>query len=259
MTTTKYKENLSEYSPSINIERDFARKLNYIPTKNAIGVLNTIANDYKIGIRSFSLVGAYGTGKSAFLLGLQKSLTGKNKYFSLGKNQFDGVKNYEFLNLTGQYESLIQNFAILFNIGKKRDYSAIEVLAAIDVYSKKLTKAGKILVIVIDEFGKYLEYAAKYNPEKELYFIQLLAELTNNDEKNILFITTLHQDFNGYLRSLSKSQRNEWDKVKGRLKQIPFNEPVEQLLFLAGERMSQIKLAYSKDNLDYYRHLWRTM
>ncbi len=181
MTTTKYKENLSEYSPSINIERDFARKLNYIPTKNAIGVLNTIANDYKIGIRSFSLVGAYGTGKSAFLLGLQKSLTGKNKYFSLGKNQFDGVKNYEFLNLTGQYESLIQNFAILFNIGKKRDYSAIEVLAAIDVYSKKLTKAGKILVIVIDEFGKYLEYAAKYNPEKELYFIQLLAELTNND------------------------------------------------------------------------------
>ena len=55
---------------------------------------------------------------------------------------------------------------------------------------------------------------------------------------NILFITTLHQGFNDYAHGLNKTQRNEWDKVKGRLKEITFNEPVEQLLLLAAERIS---------------------
>ena len=73
--------------------------------------------------------------------------------------------------------------------------------------------------------------------KNELYFIQQLAEYVNDQRKNIFFITTLHQGFNGYSRNLTKTQQNEWDKVKGRLKEITFNEPVEQLLFLASERL----------------------
>lgn len=248
MITTRRKENGSEYSPSVNIERDFNRSLNYIPTKNAREVFNTIANDYKTGARSFSLVGAYGTGKSAFLLGLQKTLSGKDKYFPLAKTLFNGIRKFEFINLTGQYESLIENFAVSFELEKRKEYLANDIIKAINLHVKKLSKQATTCVLVIDEFGKYLEYAAKHNPDKELYFIQLLAELANNDEKDILFITTLHQDFNGYSRNLTKSQQNEWDKVRGRLKEIPFNEPVEQLLFLGAERLSQIGSTSSKDN-----------
>jgi len=36
-----------------------------------------------------------------------------------------------------------------------------------------------------------------------------------------------------YAYSLSKTQQQEWTKVKGRFREITFNEPVEQLLFLA--------------------------
>lgn len=248
MITIRHKENHSGYSPSINIERDFNRSLNYIPTKNAAEVFTSIANDYKTGARSFSLVGAYGTGKSAFLLALQKSLSGKEKYFPQSKTIFSGRKKFDFINLTGQYESLIENFAVLFQMEKKKQYSANDIIKAISLYAKNLYKLQTACIIVIDEFGKFLEYAAKHNPEKELYFIQLLAELANDDEKDILLITTLHQDFNGYSRGLSKSQQNEWDKVKGRLKEIPFNEPVEQLLFLGAERMSQIGLTALRDN-----------
>ena len=111
----------------------------------------------------------------------------------------------------------------------------------------KISAVGKGWFIAIDEFGKFLEYAANNNPEKELYFIQQLAEFANDDSKNILFITTLHQGFNDYAHGLNKTQRNEWDKVKGRLKEITFNEPVEQLLLLAAERISSRQGKIKKD------------
>ena len=73
----------------------------------------------------------------------------------------------------------------------------------------------------------------KHNTESELYFIQLLSEWVNDTSIDALFITTLHQDFSTYGQELSKVKRDEWNKVKGRLRDIPFNEPVEQLLYLA--------------------------
>ncbi|MCP4401992.1 MAG: hypothetical protein GY801_32420, partial [bacterium] len=94
------------------------------------------------------------------------------------------------------------------------------------------------LVIAIDEFGKFLEYAASHSPEEELYFIQQLAEYANDEEKNILFLTTLHQGFDSYARGLDLNQRQEWEKVKGRLKELSFNEPVELLLNLAAEYLT---------------------
>ncbi len=47
----------------------------------------------------------------------------------------------------------------------------------------------------------------------------------------------MHQDFNTYSFNLNRSQQQEWSKVKGRFKEIVFNEPVEQLLFLASKRI----------------------
>src|SRR5690606_20860291 len=66
-----------------------------------------------------------------------------------------------------------------------------------------------------------------------------LAELFNTPQLPIFFITTLHQAFEDYALALTSTQKKEWDKVKGRLIEISFNEPVEQLLFLASERISQ--------------------
>ena len=94
-----------------------------------------------------------------------------------------------------------------------------------------------LLVIVIDEFGKFLEYASQNNPEKELYFIQQLSEFVNNQDQNIILLTAVHQSFDAYAFSLNSSQKLEWTKVKGRFREITFNEPVEQLLFLAAEHL----------------------
>lgn len=70
----------TKFTTSTNIIRDSGRELNYIPTPNSIRVVNQIVNDFKKGIRSFNIIGSYGTGKSSFLWALQQSLQGKKRF-----------------------------------------------------------------------------------------------------------------------------------------------------------------------------------
>ncbi len=242
MTTTPNK-----FSPSVNIIRDLDVKLDYISTPNAALVFKQLIDGALLGTRSFNIVGTYGTGKSSFLWALGRNLNKKEKYFATVNGQFKQIKSFQFLNIVGDYGSIVETFASLLDIDVNAEYKTQDIIRKLDNKYKSLNKGNKGLVIVIDEFGKFLEYAAKNNPEYELYFIQQLAEYVNDLGKNILFIITLHQDFNAYALGLSKTQRHEWDKVKGRLKEITFNEPVEQLLYLASERLSVNSRKISKD------------
>ena len=60
-------------------------------------------------------------------------------------------------------------------------------------------------------------------------------------------MTTVHQNFDAYAIHLESSQRQEWTKVKGRFKEITFNEPVEQLLFLASEHLEEKQSTRKKE------------
>ena len=225
----------TKFTTSINIIRDSERELNYIPTPNAIRVVNQIAADFKKGIRSFNIIGSYGTGKSAFLWAFQQSITGRKKHF--GINLLPNA-NIEFINIVGEYKSIKEAFAETFEVKNNRHLS--ENIFS-EIYNKyhDLGKKNPILFIVIDEFGKFLEYASQNEPEKELYFIQQLAEFANNPDTNIVLFTTVHQNFDAYALSLTQAQKQEWAKVKGRYREITFNEPVEQLLFLASEHINK--------------------
>ncbi len=227
----------TSFSPSINIERDKNRKLNYIPTSNSIDIFNQIKNNYKLGIHAFNIIGSYGTGKSSFILAFEKNLKGENTYFEQINGQFNNVQKFKFLNIVGEYKSIHKLFSERLNIQENIDKSNA-IIKELDKTYKKLHSENSGLVIVIDEFGKILEFAAQNEPEKELYFIQQLAEYANNNQKNILLFTILHQNFEAYATKLNRTQKNEWEKVKGRLKDLTFNEPVEQLLFLASEFIS---------------------
>jgi len=224
----------TSFSPSINVVRDAEQDLHYIPTLNAKRIYDQILSDFKVGIHSFNIIGSYGTGKSAFLLAMMRTLTGQNTYFGAPNGQFREASNFEFMPFVGAYSSLIDAFALYYGVTGED-----KIFAALEKHYAKLTKKNGCLVIVIDEFGKFLEYAAKNNPEKELYFVQQLAEYANEPDKNVLFITTLHQGFFSYAQGLNKTQQEEWEKVKGRLKELTFNEPVEQLLELAAANLEK--------------------
>lgn len=221
-----------KFSPSVNIIRDSERRINYIVTPNSTNTIKQIINDFNEGIRSNIIIGSYGSGKSSLLWAFEQSLKGEGKYFNVSDL---GCKpqNIKFLRFVGEYDSIIESFKEQLNV-KKVSSGNQQIFDAIYQQFDPVKKK-EFLVIIIDEFGKYLEFASKNNSEKELYFIQQLAEFCNHPDRNILFITTLHQNFEAYSYGLSESQRNEWAKVKGRLKEITFNEPVEQLLLLASD------------------------
>lgn len=226
---------LNKFTTSVNIIRDEQKEINYIPTHNAIRLASQIVSDFKKGIRSFNIIGSYGTGKSSFLLAFQESLSNRKKYFDV---TFLIKQDYGKINIIGEYKSLIDVFIDLLGIQSK-NYRVETIFSEI---FNKYYKLGKnpLLIITIDEFGKFLEYASKNNPEKELFFLQQLAEFVNNTSHNIVLLTSVHQNFDAYAFSLDYSQKQEWTKVKGRFKEITFNEPIEQLLFLAAEHLSKL-------------------
>uniref|UniRef100_UPI0030C84434 hypothetical protein n=1 Tax=Yeosuana marina TaxID=1565536 RepID=UPI0030C84434 len=232
---------------SINIIRDQDKSIEYIPTENSKRIANFIINEFDKGVHSFNIIGSYGTGKSSFLWAFNRSVSDSNSdNFFFNSNS---ARKCEFVNIVGEYNSLISYFKTYFSIENKLKGNQ-EIFDCIYQKYEKINKQNGLLVICIDEFGKFLEYASQHNPEKEMYFIQQLAEFVNDSGRNIILLTSVHQAIDSYSNDLSESQKNEWKKVKGRLCEITFNEPIEQLLFLASQYFGS-KYKATKKYIEY--------
>jgi ribosomal protein S15P/S13E len=226
----------NNFTTSVNILRDTERDFHYIPTPNAKRVVSQIVNDFKKGIRSFNIIGTYGTGKSSFLLALEQSIRGTKRYFD--PNFIAANPKVDFVKIIGSYNSITEQFADAFEVTTNKNKHE-NILSGIFNRYHSLGKTNSIMFLLLDEFGKFLEYASKHNPENELYFIQQLAEFCNDPKYNIVLITTVHQSFESYAYALTNTHKQEWTKVKGRFREITFNEPVEQLLYLASEYVAE--------------------
>lgn len=180
------------FTLSANIENGIAEGSRYIVTPNVQKVLQEIVNAYQTGVHSFTVIGTYGTGKSSFLLNLERDLQKETKKKALLCNTkvlHDG--DFEILNILGDSKALSELISKKLDDNAKDDTDALTLLKN---YYNRLKKQGKMLFIAIDEFGKVLEHAAKYNPEEELYFFQKFTEFVNAPTRNIILLTTLHQN-----------------------------------------------------------------
>ena len=230
-------------SPSTNIIRDTDSKLNYIVTPNTIRTSDKIFESFKGGKHAFNLIGSFGTGKSSFLWALEKSLLQQDTYFNTPYNGKASI-----IKIIGDYKSLETTLNEEFGI--ENDLTANQKLFdAIFQKYESIAKKNGLLVIAIDEFGKFLEFAAHNQPEKEIYFLQKLAEFVNEPTRNILLLTSVHQSMEAYGSNLSSADFQEWKKVKGRFIDIPFNEPVEHLLTLASNKFDSLN--YPKNSKSF--------
>ena len=94
---------------------------------------------------------------------------------------------------------------------------------------------GSGLLLVVDELGKFLEYAAQNPAHGDLFVLQNLAEFAARSEQTpLLMLTILHQAFERYAQRLATSQREESAKVQGRFEDVSFVEPTEQVIRLIG-------------------------
>lgn len=216
----------TKFSPSINLVRDAGQDYGYLATANAQHVAAEIVRSERTGFHAFQLIGSFGTGKSAFLLAFTNALRGQPTDLPVKVPK----KQPEVISLVGEYRSLAEFLAEHLEL--KKGQKGFQYI--LDALHQRYERNGR-LYLIIDEFGKFLEHAAKNKPEEEMYFIQQLAEFFNEEDRNMTLLVTLHQSMEAYAQP---AQRNEWKKVQGRLRELTFNEPASQLVQLAARQLA---------------------
>ncbi len=221
--------------------------------------------------RSWSLVGPYGSGKSSFalflseLLGSQKLPHTKTALTQLGRN--DSLLHSRFLEETkasdgyvsvlvsGTPERLSLRYlnALMTAVGeywigrrgkkprifdKMRGFreagqvSISELLELTQECQQVLSKVGcPGILVVFDEFGKFLEYESHTPDANDVFLLQALAEHAYTaSETKLLVIALLHQSIEQYALGVGETLKNEWAKIQGRFEEVPFIETAEQTL-----------------------------
>src|SRR5690554_2481841 len=155
---------------STNIIRDESKRIDYVVTPNTKEIFDRIfINNYGAN-KSFNLIGNYGTGKSTFLWALEKNLNNEKTFFNNLTYKEESVKGYEFIKAIGENDSLLNVLSKDLNL--KGNFENSKVIEELEKRRLKASKSKKGIVLVIDEFGKFLEYASKNKSADELYLIQ---------------------------------------------------------------------------------------
>ncbi|MCI9177350.1 MAG: hypothetical protein HFJ28_01960 [Clostridia bacterium] len=86
------------------------------------------------------------------------------------------------------------------------------------------------MLILFDEFSKFLEYVGSESMMKDLKIIQDFAELAARTQKKeqIIFSCITHKTINEYIKNLKENKVNAFKTVEGRFKEIQFNRSMEQ-------------------------------
>lgn len=86
------------------------------------------------------------------------------------------------------------------------------------------------MLIIFDEFSKFLEYVGNESMMKDLKIIQDFAELATRTGKKeqIIFSCITHKTINEYIKNLKENKVNAFRTVEGRFKEIRFNRSMEQ-------------------------------
>ncbi|MGM0608248.1 MAG: P-loop NTPase fold protein [Candidatus Muiribacteriota bacterium] len=268
---------------SVNIERDAEDidQINrFHITSTVVRILKRFADSLDgEPVSAWSLTGPYGSGKSSFCNYLF-SLCSKDP--QIKESAYDKLNfkepdlalrikkstqnivqsNFILIRALSQYEPLnktisrslkqvLSQLAISYNASKKLKFKIenlctlqnIPTSEIIDFINELHDITKEPLLIVIDEFGKNLEYMA-HNPDSgDIYVLQMLAE-----SSFVYVYVCLHQAFNEYSSNLSKVQKNEWSKIQGRFEDIAYIEPPERTIDLVSEVINLDESSLTKNH-----------
>ena len=115
-----------------------------------------------------------------------------------------------------------------------------QVVSLIEEFNARIIDDDKSngMLLIIDELGKFLEYAAVNSTRQDVFLLQRLAEAASRSgSQPIMVVCLLHQGFNAYAEQLNQQAQREWEKVAGRFEEIVFNQPVEQVAHLIGSAL----------------------
>ena len=86
------------------------------------------------------------------------------------------------------------------------------------------------MLVIFDEFSKFLEYVGNESMMRDLKILQDFAELSSrsSSKEQILFSCITHKAINSYIKNLKDDKANAFKTVEGRFKEIYFNRSMEQ-------------------------------
>ena len=164
---------------STNIIRDDSKQIDYVVTPNTKEIFDRIFVNNFGANKSFSLIGNYGTGKSTFLWALEKNLNKEKLFFNSLDSGQEEVTGYDFIKIVGENSSLLDSLSKELKL--KEGFDGSKLINALEKKRIKSSKKNKGLVLIADEFGKYLEHASNKKSTDELYLIQQISEWANDD------------------------------------------------------------------------------
>ena len=201
-------------------------------TQLAINILTAKAPDLYAGFRN-ALNRRGIDSKGFFRVPVTSAFLPVNRTLAMGLRRSlkisESLKKNVAKALTRRIDSLLNN---------KR----IDAPDIIELFEEAGRRAGQPIAVVIDEFGKNLEFMARYPGDGDLYLLQLLAE-----SADIYLWVCLHQAFDEYASGLSDLQIREWGKIQGRFEDIAFVEPKTEMLRFIGKALIRKKHSQSSD------------
>lgn len=268
----------SRFLRSAHLERDFddpTALKGYVLTPSASEGFERVLGGLsaKSTQRAWRITGDYGTGKSSFALALAHLMRSDGTHLptevrSVVDFRRLGVSRPQLLPVlvTGSRSSLSDSLraALAKSIGglctRGKPPKILDRLRAAEVKGKPrasmsgeydielLNEAAKYvresgkadgILILLDELGKFLEFAALHPERQDIYFLQMLAETAARSAGTPIFVVgLLHQGFNAYAEQLSLPAQKEWEKIAGRYEEILFDQPLEQTTSLIAKALN---------------------
>lgn len=246
-STNKLLQIRPRFMRSVHLERDLSdasSSLGYILTPVAASALTRICAGFHSSStqRAFRIAGDYGSGKSAFGLALARVAAGQANTLPKEIRPCCGRNRLRPHVATGDHEPLgvtvLRALGIPSTQGSRP--STDDVLRRVQKsLAVAQSKGFKGVLLVIDELGKNLEFAAQ-NPESDdIFLLQRLAEeAARSGSVPLVIIVMLHQGVAAYASALDTTARKEWDKVAGRFEEIVYAQPLEQLVPLVSATLN---------------------
>ena len=224
---------------SVNVERDADSPnilAQYSPTSATGELLTGICQSIYSGGGAHSITGAYGSGKSMMALYASHLFTGAstqkvtslasahkpiigNKIFKAIRDTKKIAKHIVPINVVAPGQKLKETVISKFREkaqqrGRKASIDPIQ--SSLRILARK---GAEGIFLVIDEFGRSLEQAARSGEMADLHFIQDLAEVACRKNDIPLIIVIIHHfGIMHYARGLTSDQSIEWSKLKGRFR-----------------------------------------
>jgi len=236
---------------SVQIERDFSdphASLHYVVTPFIQATAQRLADGFRAGstARAWRLTGDYGSGKSSFALALARLGLAEKKLLPSELQPCRAAQRFEPVLVVGEREPVGQSVLRGLRATAERCFGRIPrglkaaldvalepplVIAAVEAVRAALVgerKAAGVLLI-LDELGKNLEFAAGQSEADDIYLLQHLAEYAaRSGDEPVMVVAIVHQAIVGYASQLTSAHRREWEKVAGRYEEVVFSPPLEQ-------------------------------